>query len=160
MIFSVMYDILSPLIVGRIESVISGKFQLSELWRYIILYGAMLIVSLISAYFQAIILQKTGQRIITRLRCDLFDHIEHLSHAQLNEIPVGKLVTRVSNDTEAIPSVYRHNNHACEKQHNHSGRNNCHDVVQLHADAYDIVFCSVYSVVHACFPQIFTASAP
>lgn len=60
MIFSVMYDILSPLIVGRIESVISGKFQLSELWRYIILYGAMLIVSLISAYFQAIILQKTG----------------------------------------------------------------------------------------------------
>ena len=56
MIFSVMYDILSPLIVGRIESVISGKFQLSELWRYIILYGAMLIVSLISACFQAIIL--------------------------------------------------------------------------------------------------------
>lgn len=106
MIFSVMYDILSPLIVGRIESVISGKFQLSELWRYIILYGAMLIVSLISAYFQAIILQKTGQRIITRLRCDLFDHIEHLSHAQLNEIPVGKLVTRVSNDTEAISRLF------------------------------------------------------
>ena len=96
----------APLIVGRIESVISGKFALAELWKYLILCGSMLLVSLVSTYFQAMILQKAGQRIVTGLRCDLFDHIEHLSHAQLNEIPVGKLVTRVSNDTEAISRLF------------------------------------------------------
>ena len=106
MLFSITYDIFAPLIVGRIESVISGKFALAELWKYLILCGSMLLVSLVSTYFQAMILQKAGQRIVTGLRCDLFDHIEHLSHAQLNEIPVGKLVTRVSNDTEAISRLF------------------------------------------------------
>ena len=106
MLLSVVYDVMSPLIVGRIESVISGKFELIELWKYVFLCASMLIVSLVSTYLQTVILQKVGQRIITKLRLDLFDHIEHLSHEQLNEIPVGKLVTRVSNDTEAISRLF------------------------------------------------------
>ena len=40
------------------------------------------------------------------LREDLFTHIESLSHEQLNEIPVGKLVTRVTNDTNAISMMF------------------------------------------------------
>ena len=39
-------------------------------------------------------------------RQDLFTHIESLSHEQLNEIPVGKLVTRVTNDTNAISMMF------------------------------------------------------
>lgn len=59
-----------------------------------------------STYFQAVILQRVGQRIISDLREDLFTHIESLSHEQLNEIPVGKLVTRVTNDTNAISMMF------------------------------------------------------
>ena len=65
-----------------------------------------MIVSLLGTYFQAIILQKTGQKIISHLREDLFTHIERLSHNQLNSIPVGKLVTRVTNDTNAISNMF------------------------------------------------------
>ena len=59
-----------------------------------------------STYLQAVILQRVGQRIISDLREDLFSHIESLAHEQLNEIPVGKLVTRVTNDTNAISMMF------------------------------------------------------
>ncbi|MBE5772289.1 MAG: ABC transporter ATP-binding protein, partial [Clostridiales bacterium] len=54
----------------------------------------------------AIVLQKTGQKILSSLREDIFTHIEKLSHEQLNQIPVGKLVTRVTNDTNAISMMF------------------------------------------------------
>ena len=53
----------------------------------------VLLFSMGSTYLQAVILQRVGQRIVSDLREDLFTHIESLSHEQLNEIPVGKLVT-------------------------------------------------------------------
>ena len=59
-----------------------------------------------STYLQAVILQRVGQRIVSDLREDLFTHIESLAHEQLNEIPVGKLVTRVTNDTNAISMMF------------------------------------------------------
>ena len=106
MLFSTVYDLISPLIVGHIEEVISGEFELSYLFTVVGVYGGILIVSLICTYFQAMILQKTGQRILSDLRLELFSHIEHLSHNQLNHIPVGKLVTRVTNDTNSISYLF------------------------------------------------------
>ena len=106
MVFSIAYDIISPLIVGYIEEMIVHDFPMKKLFLLVALYAGILVVSLICSYFQAILLQTTGQRILSRIREDLFVHIESLSHAQLNEIPVGKLVTRVSNDTGAISMMF------------------------------------------------------
>ncbi len=106
MIISIAYDIVSPLIVGRIETMVSGNFQLSALYKMVALYGTVLVISMACTYFQAVILQKTGQRILSTLRLDIFTHIESLSHEQLNQIPVGKLVTRVTNDTNAISMMF------------------------------------------------------
>ncbi len=106
MVFSIAYDIISPLIVGYIEEMIVGDFPMAKLLALVAVYAGILIVSLICSYFQAILLQTTGQKILSRIREDLFVHIESLSHAQLNEIPVGKLVTRVSNDTGAISMMF------------------------------------------------------
>ncbi len=106
MLVSIAYDLASPLIVGAIEEMIKDDFQLGALGRWVLLYAGILIVSLICTYFQAIILQRTGQRILSALRQDLFVHIESLSHEQLNQIPVGKLVTRVTNDTNAISMMF------------------------------------------------------
>ncbi len=106
MTFSISYDILAPTMVGEIEELVKGDFQLTELWRRLILYGSILLVSLVSTYAQSLILQKTGQRIVSELRQELFVHIESLSHGQLNEIPTGKLVTRVTNDTAAISMMF------------------------------------------------------
>ena len=106
MLLSIAYELLSPLIVGRIEEMVKQQFELPALFRYVALYAGILAVSLVSTYLQAVILQKTGQKILSALRTDVFTHIESLSHEQLNQIPVGKLVTRVANDTNAISMMF------------------------------------------------------
>ena len=106
MLFSIAYDIVSPLIVGALEELVSGDFALPQLYIGVAVYAGVLVFSMASTYLQAVILQRVGQRIISDLREDLFTHIESLSHEQLNEIPVGKLVTRVTNDTNAISMMF------------------------------------------------------
>ena len=106
MLVSIVYDVVSPLLVGHIEKVVAGDFKLSYLLKIVAVYGGILAVSMVCTYFQAMILQKTGQKILSSLRLDLFTHIESLSHNQLNNIPVGKLVTRVTNDTNAISYMF------------------------------------------------------
>ncbi len=106
MILSIVYDLASPLIVGKIQGLIKNDFELSQLYIMVGVYAGILIVSLICTYLQAMILQKTGQKILSKIRLDVFTHIEKLSHEQLNNIPVGKLVTRAVNDPNAISYMF------------------------------------------------------
>ena len=109
MLLTISYDILAPILVGEIESIIKvDNFELSRLWSIVIIYGSILVVSLVSSYFQAMVLQRTGQKILSGIRESVFTHIESLSHSQLNHIPTGKLVTRVTNDTNAISMMFTH----------------------------------------------------
>ena len=106
MLFSIVYDILAPLIVGDIEKLVEHEFSLTELFTLVGIYAGILVVSLVCTYLQAMILQKTGQKILSQIRLDVFTHIEKLSHEQLNNIPVGKLVTRVTNDPNRISFMF------------------------------------------------------
>ncbi len=109
MLFSISYDIISPILVGEIQGLIkTPSFEMSRLLAMIAVYGSVLLVSLVSSYFQAMVLQRTGQKILSSLRESVFAHIESLSHAQLNHIPTGKLVTRVTNDTNSISIMFTH----------------------------------------------------
>ncbi len=106
MIVSVIYDVVSPLLIAEIQGIIKADFELPHLYRMVALYASILVVSLVCTYCQSMILQRIGQRILAALRVDIFTHIESLSHDQLNNIPVGKLVTRVCNDTNAISMMF------------------------------------------------------
>ncbi len=106
MVFSIAYDIVAPLIVGYIEEIVKSDFELKSLFSAVAVYGGVLVISVICTYVQSISLQKTGQKILSSIRQDLFTHIESLSHDQLNQTPVGKLVTRVTNDTNAISMMF------------------------------------------------------
>lgn len=106
MLFSIAYDIISPLLVGKIEEMIKQDFEMKSLLIAVVVYAGVLVISLVCTYIQSILLQKTGQKIMSNMRQDLFVHIESLSHSQLNKIPVGKLVTRVTNDTNAISMMF------------------------------------------------------
>lgn len=107
MILSTAYDVLSPIVIGDIEEVLRVEgFALPELYSRIAVFGGILAVSVVCLYLEMVILQKIGQKILSQLREDTFNHIESLSHAQLNSMPVGKLVTRVTNDTEAISRLF------------------------------------------------------
>ncbi len=107
MLFSIAFEIISPLLMGKLQEIIkTAGFQLSQLYTIVAIYATVLIVSLICTYLQAMILQKTGQKILSQIRLDVFTHAEQLSHEQLNNIPVGKLVTRVTNDPNAISFMF------------------------------------------------------
>ncbi len=106
MLFSISYDIIGPLLIGNIQGLIKTEFQLNDLLWRIALYASILIVTMVCSYAQSIVLQKIGQKIVSNIRLDLFEHIEKLSHEQLNHIPVGKLVTRVTNDTNGVSMMF------------------------------------------------------
>ena len=106
MLISVIYDVVSPLLVGDITGLIKEDFELSALYSRVAVYASILVVSLICNYLQAMILQKTGQKILSQIREDVFSHAEKLSHQQLNHIPVGTLVTRVCNDPNSISYMF------------------------------------------------------
>lgn len=106
MLISVAYDISSPLIIGHIQEMIKGEFELNGLFVFVGVYAGILLVSLVCTYMQAMILQRVGQKILSALRLDVFSHIEGLSHEQLNHIPTGTLVTRVANDTNHISRLF------------------------------------------------------
>ena len=108
MIISITHEIMSPLIMGDIIEMVgsSSGFELNQLYVRIVIYVCILVVSLVCTYLQSIILQRTGQKIVSNIREDLFHHIENLSHNQLTKIPVGTLVTRVTNDTNAISITF------------------------------------------------------
>ena len=107
MLFSIVYDLTSPLILAHIQDTLKqDQFRLPYLYTIVACYAGVLIVSLVCTYIQAMILQKTGQKILSQIRLDVFTHVEKLSHEQLNNIPVGKLVTRVTNDPNAISFMF------------------------------------------------------
>ena len=106
MLFSIVYDLVSPLLIGHIVDVVQKEFALGYLMTVVCCYAGILIVSLICTYLQAMILQKIGQKILSQVRLDVFTHIEKLSHEQLNNIPVGKLVTRTTNDPNNISFLF------------------------------------------------------
>ena len=106
MILSNVYALVSPLLVGDIEEMVKNDFPLPWLYVMVGTYVGILLVSLGCTYIQSVILQKVGQKILSALRLNVFTHIESLSHEQLNNIPTGKLVTRVANDTNAISMMF------------------------------------------------------
>lgn len=70
------------------------------------LYLFMLLLGFVLNAADTWMLQKMGQQIIYKMREEVFAHIHSLSLSFMNRTPVGKLVTRVSNDTEAVNELF------------------------------------------------------
>jgi len=69
-------------------------------------YAVLILISAGLNYMQLIALQTTAQRIIQRMRMKLFSHLQKLPVAYFDTTPVGQLVSRITNDTEAIRELY------------------------------------------------------
>ena len=91
-----------------------SRAELKELRRFDLrgilaaagLYLVMLLLGFVLNALDTWLLQKMGQQIIYRMREQVFSHIHSLSLSFFNTTPVGKLVTRVSNDTEAVNELF------------------------------------------------------
>lgn len=96
------------------EAVLLGKEELKLLRQYdfagilkaAVLYLGVLLSAFVLNVVQTMMLQKMGQDIIYEMREELFAHIHKLSLSFFNNTPVGKLVTRVTNDTEAVNEMF------------------------------------------------------
>jgi ABC-type multidrug transport system fused ATPase/permease subunit len=64
------------------------------------------VASSVVGYAQAVWLQATGQAIVAQIRQEVFDHLQRLSLSFFDANPVGRLVTRVTNDVEALSEMY------------------------------------------------------
>ncbi|WP_242985404.1 ABC transporter ATP-binding protein [Vallitalea okinawensis] len=82
------------------------KLDISSLMELVLFYLILLIIGMVTGYFQAVLLQHTGQKIIYNIRNEVFGHIESRSIHYFNSHPVGTLVTRVTNDTETLNEMY------------------------------------------------------
>lgn len=71
-----------------------------------VLFLVAIIIAFILNYLQVYILNHTSQKIVFNIRQDLYSHIQSLSISYFDKNPVGRLVTRVTNDTETLNEMY------------------------------------------------------
>ncbi|MFC0558469.1 ABC transporter ATP-binding protein [Halalkalibacter alkalisediminis] len=69
-------------------------------------YVGLLIVAAFFQYGKSLMLQKAANRIIQKMRTDVFEHIQRVPISYFDNRPAGKIVARVTNDTEAIRELY------------------------------------------------------
>ena len=111
MVVATLTGMILPLASGlAIDRMVDPNSTLDEkVWTIIIGTIVLLITSGISTYLsyvQNLILQKIGQEITHDIRLQVYDHITTLSIGQINEVPVGKLVTRATNDPANISDMF------------------------------------------------------
>lgn len=82
------------------------KYDFTGILMAAAVYLAVLLAGFVLNVLNTWLLQKMGQDIIYRMREEVFSHIHKLSLSFFNTTPVGKLVTRVSNDTEAVNELF------------------------------------------------------
>jgi ATP-binding cassette subfamily B protein len=105
---AVLLELIPPVLIGNIVTMLKSDALPNYNLILLLVFAdfGILVVSSIINYIQTIILQKTGQKILFNIRSEVFMHIETLSIGQLNQIPIGKLVTRVTNDTNTLNQMY------------------------------------------------------
>lgn len=71
-----------------------------------LVFGLLLVVGFVAAYGQAYTMLMTGQRVMYDLRMQIFSHLQRLQVAFFDRNPVGRLVTRVTNDVDALNEMF------------------------------------------------------
>ncbi len=93
-------------VVSREELKDYRRLDLTRLGWYTLIFLGITVLGLIVNYLQLLLLHYTGQKIIYKIRNKIFSHIQGLSVQFFNNQPVGKIVTRVTNDTETLNEMY------------------------------------------------------
>jgi ATP-binding cassette subfamily B protein len=82
------------------------KPEFNSLLRLALLYFALIVVASFLTYGQRYMLQSTANRIIQKMRVDVFAQIQRLPIQYFDHQPAGKIVSRITNDTEAVRDLY------------------------------------------------------
>ncbi|MFC5465368.1 ABC transporter ATP-binding protein [Lederbergia graminis] len=88
------------------ETLAFYKPEVPTIITLLIYYFSLFVISAIFGYGQYFYLQKAANRIIQKMRTDIFSHIQTLPIRYFDDLPAGKVVARITNDTEAIRELY------------------------------------------------------
>jgi len=80
----------------------SGVINWGQITQFAVVYFGLLLISALSAYFGRFILSVMSNRLTKRLRDELFDKIQHLPIRYFDSLPAGKVVSKITNDTEVV----------------------------------------------------------
>jgi ATP-binding cassette subfamily B protein len=106
---------MQPIIIGQAVALAKKEPVMSFLQGYSLVEGARLLVLLLIATlivqlslsgFQGYLIQKVGQRITADIRDDLFNHVTALATRFFDRTPVGRLITRLTSDVDALGDVF------------------------------------------------------
>ena len=108
---AVAADLMGPLIAKKIidehiAGAPSGGIDFAPIAKLLAIFFGLAVVTAIFRYFQYLLLQKAANRIIQKMRNDLYEHIQTLPIRYFDNLPAGKVVARITNDTEAIRNLY------------------------------------------------------
>ncbi len=111
MIFSTITSTVLPLVQGiLIDKMIDDAVSYNDKMLFLVYIGiamiSILALSVTISFFQQMMLQRIGQQVTLDMRVSTFTHIEGLSIGQINQLPVGKLVTRATNDPNNISDMF------------------------------------------------------
>ncbi len=99
-------ELYRPVIMGEVIDLFMEDAPFSKVVRCGLIYLGTLLLSFVCNFLQTWILQLTGQNVIYNIREEVFDHINKLSLRFFDITPVGKIVTRATNDVEALHEMY------------------------------------------------------
>ncbi|OXM84907.1 ABC transporter ATP-binding protein [Paenibacillus rigui] len=82
------------------------QYDTGAVFRWLWLFVGLLVLAGVLHYVQAYALQSTALRIIQRMRMDLMRHIQQIPIRYFDNTPIGQVVSRIANDTEAIKDLF------------------------------------------------------
>lgn len=101
-----LIEIYRPILTGKAIDLFSVSADFSEIAGLSVQYIVVLVLGFLFNFLNTWILQLTGQTIIYNIRQEVFEHVHKLSMRFFDITPVGKIVTRVTNDVEALNEMY------------------------------------------------------
>ncbi|MBT2583762.1 ABC transporter ATP-binding protein [Planococcus sp. ISL-109] len=107
---AVAADLAAPLIAMEIIdehiATATGGIEFGPIAQLLALFFGLSIVTAVFRYLQYILLQKGANRIIRKMRTDVFEQVQRLPISYFDNLPAGKVVARITNDTEAIRELF------------------------------------------------------
>lgn len=99
-------ELYRPILIGDAINLFQEQGSYDIIVETAVKYGIVLVLSFFFTVVPIWLLQKIGQNIIHTVRQELYSHIQSLSCRYFDLTPVGKLVTRTTNDVEALSEMY------------------------------------------------------
>jgi ATP-binding cassette subfamily B multidrug efflux pump len=108
---AVAADLAGPLIAKKIiddhiADTTVGSIDFEPIALLLAVFFALTIVAAVFRYGEYLLLQKAANRVIQKMRNDVYQHIQTLPIRYFDNLPAGKVVARITNDTEAIRELY------------------------------------------------------